>query len=142
MSFKFLGMFTMTFGYIIFNIGGLLEVCVNNTEILKFISLSSFGFLQQGLLWWLPTLIIEIWLQAFIEECKVTESIKKNGEYFVDTFEKLESSLKNFLLFFYSASQIYAVVATFLSFSTFLMNTSIELPSILSLFGLLVSILR
>ena len=70
----FLGMFTMTFGYIIFNIGGLLEVCVNNTEILKFISLSSFGFLQQGLLWWLPTLIIEIWLQAFIEECKVTDT--------------------------------------------------------------------
>ena len=142
MSFKFLGMFTMTFGYIIFNIGGLLEVCVNNTEILKFISLSSFGFLQQGLLWWLPTLLIEIWLQAFIEECKLTESVKQNGEYFVDTFEKLESSLKNFLLFFYSASQIYAVVATFLSFSTFLMNTSIELPSILSLFGLLVSIFR
>ena len=132
----------MTFGYIIFNIGGLLEVCVNNTEILKFISLSSFGFLQQGLLWWLPTLLIEIWLQAFIEECKVTESVKQNGEYFVDTFEKLESSLKNFFLFFYSSSQIYSIVATFLSFSSFLTNISFEFPKLLSLFGLMLSVTR
>ena len=133
----------MIFGYIIFNIGGLLNACVNKTEILKFVLLSSFGYIQQGLLWWLPTLLIEIWLQAFIDKCKVTVmSVNQNGEDFVDTFEKFESSLKNFFLFFYSASQIYAVVATFLSFSTFLMNTSIELPSILSLFGLLLSIVR
>ena len=133
----------MIFGYIIFNIGGLLNACVNKTEILKFVLLSSFGYIQQGLLWWLPTLLIEIWLQAFIDKCKVTvKSVNQNGEDFVDTFEKFESSLKNFFLFFYSASQIYAVVATFLSFSTFLMNTSIELPSILSLFGLLLSIVR
>ena len=136
-------MFAVIFGHIIFNIGGLLNACVNKTEILKFVLFSSFGYVQQGLHWWLPTLLIEIWLQAFIDKCKVTvNSVNQNGEDFVDTFEKFESSLKNFFLFFYSASQIYAVVATFLSFSTFLMNTSVELPSILSLFGLLLSIVR
>ena len=129
------------FGYIIFYIGKLMNACVNMTEIMKFVSLSSLGCIQQGLLWWLPTLLIEIWLQTFIAECKEVKSIKQT-EYLMDTFEKFESSLKNFFIFFYSASQVYSVVATFSSFSTFLMHISIELPHILSLFGLMLSIFR
>ena len=131
----------MMFGYIIFYIGKLLNACVNMTEITKFVSLSSLLCIQQGLLWWLPTLLIEIWLQTFIAECKQTKSLKQT-EYLMDTFEKFESSLKNFFIFFYSASQVYSVVATFLSFSTFLMHISVDLPHILSLFGLMLSIVR
>ena len=135
-------MFAMMIGYTIFYIGHLSKSCVSKTEILKFVLLSNLSFIQQGLLWWLPTLLIEIWLQTFIRECEATKSIKCSGEYFVDTFEKFERSLKNFCLFFYTATQIYSVVATFLSFSTFLTSSSTELPHILSLFGLMLSIVR
>ena len=132
----------MMIGYTIFYIGHLSKSCVRKTEILKFVLLSNLSFIQQGLLWWLPTLLIEIWLQTFIRECEATKSIKCSGEYFVDTFEKFERSLKNFCLFFYTATQIYSVVATFLSFSTFLTSSSTDLPQILSLFGLMLSIVR
>ena len=135
-------MFAMMIGYTIFYIGHLSKSCVRKTEILKFVLLSNLSFIQQGLLWWLPTLLIEIWLQTFIRECEATKSIKCSGEYFVDTFEKFERSLKNFCLFFYTATQIYSVVATFLSFSTFLTSSSTDLPQILSLFGLMLSIVR
>ena len=132
----------MMSGYTFFYIGHLSKLGVSRIEIFKFVSLMSLGSIQQGLLWWLTTLVIEIWLQRFIDDCKGTKSVKCSGEYFLDTYDKLERSLKGFFLFFYSASQIYLVVATFLSFSTFLTSTSIELPQLLSLFGLMLSTAR
>ena len=85
---------------------------------------------------------IPIWLQRFIDECGEIETTKYNCEYCVNVYEKFESSLKNFFLFFYSSSQIYSIVATFLSFSSFLTNISFEFPKLLSLFGLMLSVTR
>ena len=135
-------MFAIMIGYLMFFLGDLLQADVDTVETVKFLSLSGLVFIQQGLLWFLPPLLIEIWLQRFIDECGEIKTAKYNCEYCVNVYEKFESSLKNFFLFFYSSSQIYSIVATFLSFSSFLTNISFEFPKLLSLFGLMLSVSR
>ena len=111
-------------------------------EILINLPLTILGSLQQGFFWFIPTLFIGSWLQYFIDKCRENDSVRSNFNFCITTYGQIEKALKTFFIFFFAVSQIYSIVVTFLSFSTFFSKNSLLSLNYYSVASLLLLILR
>ena len=100
------------------------------------------GALQQGIFWFIPTIFIGSWLQYFMDKCKEKNSLKENFNFCFTTYEQIEKAFKAYFLFYFAASQIYSIVITFLSFSSFFSTNSLLSQNYYSVASLLLMILR
>ena len=127
-------------GFIIFFTGSLsaLSNPLIANEKIYFFSLLTVYALLCTLIWFLPIIMVKIWLQDFKLKCGNTS---KN--YFEDCrncfnlYSTYEEVFKNLFITFFGSSQILSIVLLFLSFSSFVTHLDISLDELLNFAGLI-----
>ena len=135
-------MFMTMIGFTCFETLKNIKLDLNTKEILINLPLTIMGSLQQGFFWFIPTIFIGSWLQYFIDKCREKDSLRSNFNFCITTYGQIEKALKTYFIFFFAVSQIYSIVVTFLSFSTFFSKNSLLSLNYYSVASLLLLILR
>ena len=118
-------MFLMMAGFTCFQTLSNMKFGLKTEELPIYLPLMILSSLQQGYFWFIPTIIIGSWLQFFIDKCREKESARINFKFCFSTYGKIERAFKTYFIFFFATSQIYSIVVTFLSFSSFFSKSSL-----------------
>ena len=132
---------TMT-GFACFETLKNIKLQLKTEEIPIYLPLTIMGSLQQGCFWFIPTIFIGSWLQYFMDKCREKNSFRSNFDFCVSTYGQIEKAFKTYFIFYFGASQIYSIVVTFLSFSSFFSENSLLSQNYYSVASLLLMILR
>ena len=135
-------MFLMIVGYTCFNTLKNLKLGMDIDDLPLFLSLSIIAFILQGIIWFIPPVFIGSWMQHFIDKCKEKKCARSNLNFCFTTYGQIEKSFKNYLIVFFSSSQIYSIVVTFLSFSMFFSKNYVTLEDYVSFGSMLLLIFR
>ena len=133
-------MFLMIVGYTCFNTLKNLKLGMDIDDLPLFLSLSIIAFILQGIIWFIPPVFIGSWMQHFIDKCKEKKCARSNLNFCFTTYGQIEKSFKNYLIVFFSSSQIYSIVVTFLSFSMFFSKDYVTLEDYVSFGSMLLLI--
>ena len=112
-------------GFISFQILKNMKLKLKIEEIPIFLTFSIMGSLQLVGLWYIPTILFGSWLQHFIEKCRENNSPRLKFNFCFTTYGQIEKAFKTYFIFFFATSQIYSIVVTFLSFSSFFSKSSL-----------------
>ena len=140
--FHFTAMFLMIVGFTYINTIKNLKLGLKTDELPVFLPLTIIAFLQQGIIWFVPPVFIGSWMQHFIEKCKEKDCLRSNFELCFTTYGQIEESLRNYFIFFFSSSQIYSIVVSFVSFATFFSKDYVSLDDYLTFGSMLLLIFR
>ena len=140
--FHFTAMLLMIVGFTYINTMKNIRIGLKTNELPLFLPLTIISFLQQGIIWFIPPVVIGSWMQHFIEKCTEKGCVRSNFEFCFATYGQIEKSLKNYLIFFFSSSQIYSIVVSFLSFSTFFSKHYLTVEDYLTFGSMLLLISR
>jgi len=108
------------------------------TKMVFFFSLLTVFSILCALIWFLPVILVKIWLENFKIKCGYTSS-----DYFVNyrdcfnLYTNYEEVLKNFFIAFFGSSQILSIVIIFLSISSLLSEVPYSLDDLIIFAGLL-----
>ena len=138
----FTAMFLMIVGYTCFNTLKNLKIGMKIDDLPLFLPLSIIAFILQGIIWFIPPIFIGSWMQHFIDKCKEKNSARSNFDFCFTTYGQIEVCFKNYFIVFFSSSQIYSIVVTFLSFSTFFSKDHLTHEDYLSFGSMLLLIFR
>ena len=129
-------------GFICFNILKNMNFGMRTKEIPIFLPITILSYLQMVGLWYTPTILIGSWLQHFIDKCREINSSSSNFNFCFTTYGQIEKAFKTYFIFFFASSQLYSIVVTFLSFSSFFSESSLLSQDYYSVGALLLIILR
>ena len=138
----FTAMFLMIVGYTCFNTLKNLKIGMKIDDLPLFLPLSIIAFILQGIIWFIPPIFIGSWMQHFIDKCKEKKCARSNFDFCFTTYGQIEVCFKNYFIVFFSSSQIYSIVVTFLSFSTFFSTDYLTLEDHFSVGSMLLLIFR
>ena len=139
---NFTAMFLTIVGYTCFNTMKNMKLGMKIDELPLFLPLSIIAFILQGIIWFIPPVFIGSWMQHFIDKCKEKNCAMSNFDFCFTTYGQIEVCFKNYFIVFFSSSQIYSIVVTFLSFSTFFSKDHLTHEDYLSFGSMLLLIFR
>ena len=101
-----------------------IELNLKTDEIPIFLLFTIIGSLQLVGFWFISTILFGSWLQHFSDKCRENKSSRFNFNLCFTTYGKIEKAFKTYFIFFFASSQLYSIVVTFLSFSSFFSESS------------------
>ena len=117
-------MFLTMAGFISFQTLKNMELNLKTEEIPIFLLFTIIGSLQLVGFWFIPTILFGSWLQHFRDKCRENDSSRINFNFCFTTYGQIEKAFKTYFIFFFASSQLYSIVVTFLSFSSFFSESS------------------
>ena len=135
-------MFLTMAGNICFQTLKNMKLELKTEEIPIFVLLTILGNLQFVGFWYTPTILFGSWLQHFIDKCRENNSSMFNFNFCVTAYGQIEKGFKTYFIFFFASSQLFSIVVTFLSFSSFFSESSLLSQDYYSVGALLLIILR
>ena len=135
-------MFLTMAGFISFQTLKNMRLKLKTEEIPIFLLFTIIGSLQLVGFWFIPTILFGSWLQHFSDKCRENISSKFNFSFCFTTYGQIEKAFKTYFIFFFASSQLYSIVVTFLSFSSFFSESSLLSQEYYSVGALLLIILR
>ena len=135
-------MFLTMAGNICFQTLKNMKLELKTEEIPIFVLLTILGNLQFVGFWYTPTILLGCWLQHFIDKCRENNSSMFNFNFCVTAYGQIEKGFKTYFIFFFVSSQLFSIVVTFLSFSSFFSESSLLSQDYYSVGALLLIILR
>ena len=101
-----------------------IELNLKTDEIPIFLLFTIIGSLQLVGFWFIPTILFGSWLQQFCGKCRENNSSRFNFNFCFTAYGQIEEAFKTYFIFFFASSQLYSIVVTFLSFSSFFSESS------------------
>ena len=135
-------MFLTMAGFISFQTLKNMKLKLKTEEIPIFLLFTIIGSFQVVGFWFIPTILFGSWLQHFINKCREIRSLKLNFNFCFTTYGQIEKAFKTYFIFFFASSQLYSIVVTFLSFSSFFSESFLLSQEYYSVGALLLIILR
>ena len=135
-------MFLTMAGFISFQTLKNMKLKLKTEEIPIFLLFTIIGSLQLVGFWFIPTILFGSWLQHFINKCRENRSLKLNFNFCFTTYGQIEKAFKTYFIFFFASSQLFSIVVTFLSFSSFFSESSLLSQDYYSVGALFLIILR
>ena len=127
-------------GFIIFFTGSLsaLSNPLIANEKIYFFSLLTVYALLCTLIWFLPIIMVKIWLQDFKLKCgNISKNFFEDYRNCFNLYSTYEEAFKNLFITFFGSSQILSIVLLFLSFASFMTHIDISLDELLNFAGLI-----
>ena len=125
-------------GFFTFAVGDLYIVShpLESNRMIYFFFLLLFYVTMCAIVWFIPILMIKLWLQDFTKQCGYNANIiLDNCRKCFDLYSAYEEAFKKAFILFFGMSQIMSIIMIYSSFSSFLINSSFSIDECLHFLG-------